>query len=157
MRRRLRFRDRVRAFAGHGLRPLFASAAVLCVLVAAMLAGLLAARAIVESVRGVWGAVAFSFGVLGAIFALIAYLAGNLPGGVFLCSSGTGGTSPTSPTSSPTSSTGRGNTGTSGGNTGTRFCGTGPSGGTCPFACCCESGTCGRGCPPGGPTQEGGC
>src|SRR5271166_176534 len=157
MNRRLRFRDRLRGFASHGLRTLFAIAATLCFLVAVIIGGLLAARAIVESVRGVWGAVAFSFGILGVIFALMGYLAGtNLGGGVFLCTSGTGGTSPTSPTSATRSST----AGTSGGATGTTspFCGTGPSGGTCPFACCCESGTCGRGCPQGGPTQDdGGC
>ncbi|SRR5579871_2453313 len=153
MRRRLKFRDRLRGFASHSLRALFALAAALCLFVAVVIGGLLAARAIVESVRGIWGAVAFTFAVLGTIFVLISYYAGKLPGGVFLCTSGTGG-SPTSPTSSPTCSS---PTGTSGGNTGTRFCGTGPSGGTCPFACCCESGTCGRGCPPGGPTQEGGC
>jgi hypothetical protein len=156
MSRRLRFRDRFRRFASHGLRTIFAIAATLCLLVAVVIGGLLAARAIVESLAAVWSGVAFTFGILGAIFALISYLAGNLRGGVFFCTSGTGGTSPTSSTCSRTSPTSP--TGTTGGQTGTTgFCGTGPSGGTCPFACCCESGTCGRGCPPGGPTQEGSC
>jgi len=151
MKRRLRFRGRIRGLAPLDLRSLFAIGAALCGVVTVIIGGLLIAGAIVETVRHLWGAVAFTFAVLAVIFSIIGYLSGHIYG------TGTGGVVTSGTCAGGVVTTGcTGGITTSGVTMGTHPCFV-TGGGTCPFACCCESGTCGRGCPPGGPTQEGGC
>lgn len=158
MNRRIRGIRRVRI---QGVQALLAVGAVFSGIVAVIVGGIVSAGAILPSVAPVWVGVTFTFGILAAILASLSYISGHIYGMNGGPPTGTGTFCPPQPGTGggPSTCTG-GATGTTGGATGTRFSGTCTyGGGTCPFACECESGTCGRGgggCYPGTCVRPGG-